>query len=119
MRKTALLLYNCLHVSTFFLSALQVAVTSGTVFFTVNVLFFKHCTIKLIQYTLNSRLIRFSSIRILSNIQEHDSQMDKGGRSQLIQDHSCHPELTKHSNCLCYLWSKHGDGLCKLPLPRR
>lgn len=89
------------------------------VFFTVNVLFFKHCTIKLIQYTLNSRLIRFSSIRILSNIQEHDSQMDKGARSQLIQDHSCHPELTKQSNCLCYIWSKHGDGLCKLPLPRR
>lgn len=73
----------------------------------------------LIPHTLNLHLIRIPSIHILSNIQERDSEMDKGVWSQLIQGYGCHPELIKHSSCLCYIWSKHSDGLCKLPLPKR
>lgn len=102
------------------------------IYFTINVLFLNTVLWKwmltrpwwytnswLILSTLNSRLVRNPSIHIFSNIQERNSQMDQGARGQLIQDYCCHPELTKHPNCLCYIWPKHSDGLCKLPLARR
>lgn len=65
-----------------------------------------------------SLIRRHRSNCVFSNIQDHDTPMDQGLRSQLVQNHSRPLSLTKQPRFLCHIWSKHGDGLRQLSVPK-